>query len=230
VTRRSTGRPRRKRLLKLGVLVSGRGSNLGAILDAIRRGRLHAEVAVVISDRTEAPALAMARARGCATLTIDPKAYLTREQFDQAVADSLRHHGVELVVLAGYLRIVTPALIEPFRHRIMNIHPALLPSFPGLKAQWQAVEGGVKLAGCTVHFVSEEVDRGPIIIQAAIPVRPGEREASLARRLLQQEHRILPRAVELYAQGRLRVTGRTVRIKGLRAPKEAVLVNPPLTG
>ena len=212
------------------MLVSGRGSNLKAILDAIRGGRLQAEVAVVISDRPEAPALALARARGCATLTVDPKAFLTREQFDQAVAGALAQHGVGLVVLAGYLRIVTPALIQPFRDRIMNIHPALLPSFPGLKAQWQAVESGVKLAGCTVHFVTEEVDRGPIIIQAAVPVRPGEGEASLARRLLQQEHRILPRAIELYAQGRLRVTGRAVGIKGLRAPKEAALVNPPLTG
>jgi phosphoribosylglycinamide formyltransferase 1 len=230
VTRRPAGRLRRKRRLQLGVLVSGRGSNLGAIIDTIRRGRLQADVAVVISDRPGAPALKLARARGCRTVTLDPKVAQTREQFDQIVADSLRRHGVELVVLAGYLRIITPALIEPFRHRIMNIHPALLPSFPGLKAQWQAVEAGVKLAGCTVHFVTEEVDRGPIIIQAAVPVRPGERDASLARRLLEQEHRILPRAIELYAEGRLRVKGRTVGVTGLRRIKEAVLVNPPLTG
>jgi phosphoribosylglycinamide formyltransferase-1 len=212
------------------VLVSGRGSNLAAILDEIRRGRLRAEVAVVISDKPDAPALQLARARGCATLTLDPKSYPTREQFDGAVAGALKQHGVELVVLAGYLRIITSALIEPFRHRIMNIHPALLPSFPGLKAQWQAVEAGVKLAGCTVHFVTEEVDRGPIVIQAAVPVRPGEREASLARRVLRQEHRIVPRAIELYAQGRVRVEGRTVTIKGLRAPKDTALINPPLTG
>ncbi len=233
MTRRSAGRNARKRVLKLGVLVSGRGSNLGAIFDAIHRGRLHTDVVVVISDRPDAPALKLARARGCSTLTIDPKAYLTREQFDEAVAGALKQRGVELVALAGYLRIITPALIEPFRHRILNIHPALLPSFPGLKAQWQAVEAGVKLAGCTVHFVTEEVDRGPIVIQAAIPVRPGEREPSLARRLLQQEHRIFPQAIELFAQGRLRVTGRTVRIKGLRSPRmsnDAVLINPPLMG
>lgn len=227
MTRRSARRPRP---LKLGVLVSGRGSNLAAILDEIRRGRLRAEVAVVISDKPDAPALQLARARGCATLTLDPKSYPTREQFDGAVAGALKQHGVELVVLAGYLRIITSALIEPFRHRIMNIHPALLPSFPGLKAQWQAVEAGVKLAGCTVHFVTEEVDRGPIVIQAAVPVRPGEREASLARRVLRQEHRIVPRAIELYAQGRVRVEGRTVTIKGLRAPKDTALINPPLTG
>ncbi|MBI3621806.1 MAG: phosphoribosylglycinamide formyltransferase [Nitrospirae bacterium] len=227
MTRRSSHRPRP---LKLGVLVSGRGSNLGAILDEIRRGRLRAEVAVVISDKPDAPALQLARTRGCATLVLDPKSYPTREQFDGAVAGALKQHGVELVVLAGYLRIITPALIEPFRHRIMNIHPALLPSFPGLKAQWQAVEAGVKLAGCTVHFVTEEVDRGPIVIQAAIPVRPGEREASLARRVLRQEHRIVPRAIELYAQGRVRVTGRTVTIRGLRAPKDTALINPPLMG
>jgi len=228
--RRASDRLRRKTRLRLGVLVSGRGSNLVAILDAIRRGRLRAEVAVVISDRPEAPALQLARARGCPAVTLDPKSAPTREQFDQTVADTLRQHGVELVVLAGYLRIITPALIEPFRHRIMNIHPALLPSFPGLKAQWQAVEAGVKLAGCTVHFVTEEVDRGPIIIQAAVPVRPGEREASLARRLLKQEHRIVPRAIELYAQGRLCVTGRTVAVAGLRRGNEAALINPPLTG
>lgn len=227
MTRRSARRPRP---LKLGVLVSGRGSNLAAILDEIRRGRLRAEVAVVISDKPDAPALQLARTRGCATLTLDPKTYPTREQFDGAVAGALKQHGVELVVLAGYLRIITSALIEPFRHRIMNIHPALLPSFPGLKAQWQAVEAGVKLAGCTVHFVTEEVDRGPIVIQAAVPVRPGEREASLARRVLRQEHRIVPRAIELYAQGRVRVEGRTVTIKGLRAPKDTALINPPLTG
>jgi len=230
MTWRSTRGPQRKQRLRLGVLASGRGSNLGAILNAIRRGRLRAEVAVVISDRPEAPALSLARARGCPAVALDPKSAQSREQFDQTVADTLRQHGVDLVVLAGYMRIVTPALIEPYRDRIMNIHPALLPSFPGLKAQWQAVEAGVRLAGCTVHFVTEEVDRGPIVIQAAIPVRPGEREASLARRLLRQEHRIVPRAIELYAQGRLRVTGRTVRITRLRGLKETALINPPLTG
>jgi phosphoribosylglycinamide formyltransferase-1 len=214
----------------LGVLVSGRGSNLGAIIEAIRRGRLQAEVAVVISDRPEAPALKLARARGCPTVTLDPKSAPTREQFDQSVADTLLRFGVELVVLAGYMRIITPVLIEPFRHRIINIHPALLPSFPGLKAQWQAIEAGVKLAGCTVHFVTEEVDRGPIIIQAAIPVKPGEGEVSLARRLLEQEHRLLPRAIDLYARGRLRVKGRRVAVTGVRRFTAAALINPPLMG
>jgi phosphoribosylglycinamide formyltransferase 1 len=230
VTKRSAGRLRRQKRVQLGVLVSGRGSNLGAIINAIRRGRLQADVAVVISDRPGVPALQLAHARGCFTVVLDPKVAQTREQFDQIVADSLRRYGVELVVLAGYMRIITPALIEPFRHRIINIHPALLPSFPGLKAQWQAVEAGVKLAGCTVHFVTDEVDRGPIIIQAAVRVRPGERESSLARRLLEQEHRILPKAIELYTQGRLRVKGRMVTVTGLRSFKEAALINPPLTG
>jgi phosphoribosylglycinamide formyltransferase 1 len=163
-------------------------------------------------------------------LVMDPHAYLTRERFDDAVAEELRRHRVDLVVLAGYMRIVTPALIEPFHHRIMNVHPALLPAFPGLKAQWQALEYGVKLAGCSVHFVTEEVDGGPVIIQAALPVRPGEREQSLARRLLEQEHRILPRAIELFAQGRLRVNGRQVKVAGLRAPGPSVLIHPPLAG
>ena len=224
-------RPRRRsRLIRLGVLVSGKGSNLRAILEAIRRRRLSAAVAVVISDRPDAPALTVARTHGCDTLTLDPKAYLTREQFDEAVAKELQKRNVDLVILAGYLRIITPALIEPYRHRIMNIHPALLPAFPGLKAPWQAIEHGVKLAGCTVHFVTEDIDRGPIIIQAAVPVRRGERDQALTKRIQAQEHRIYPRAIELFARGRLRVDGRMVRVAGASAPKEAVLVNPPLTG
>lgn len=223
-------RTRARSPLRLGVLASGKGGNLRAILEAIRRGRLKAAVVVVISDRPEAPALQVARAPGCETLTMDPKAYLTREQFDEAMAKELEQRRVELVVLAGYLRIVTPALIEPFRDRIMNIHPALLPSFPGLKAPWQAVEYGARLAGCSVHFVTEEVDGGPLIIQAVIPVRPGEREPSLTKRIQEQEHRIYPRAIQLFAEGRLQVAGRTVRIKGLSAVKDAALIYPPLTG
>jgi phosphoribosylglycinamide formyltransferase-1 len=214
------------RTIRLGVLVSGKGSNLRAILEAIRRGRVHARVAVVISDRPEAPALAVARRFGCEVLVMEPKAYLTREQFDEAVAKELQQRGVELVVLAGYLRIVTPALIEPFRDRIMNVHPALLPAFPGLKAPWQAIEHGVKVTGCTVHFVTPDVDRGPIIMQAAVAVRPGERDRALAQRIQRQEHRIYPRAIELFARGRLRVVGRTVRIVGARASKDGVLINP----
>ena len=234
VTRRRrsavAGRKRRANPLRLGVLASGRGSNLQAILSAIRRGRLDAEVVLVFSDRPDAVALKVAAASQCEVLTLDPKAYLTREHFDAAVANELQVRRVELVVLAGYMRIVTPALIAPFRNRIMNIHPSLLPSFPGLKAQWQTLEYGAKLAGCSVHFVSEEVDRGPIVIQAAIPVQPGERDRSLARRLLEHEHRIYLKAIEWYAQRRVRVVGRTVKISGLRVPPQAVLINPPLTG
>ncbi len=218
----------KRRPVRLGVLASGRGSNLDAILTAIRRGRLHAEVAVVISDKADAPALTLARRHGCETLFLDPKAYLTREYFDKAMAGALQQRRVDLVVLAGYMRILTPALIDPFDHRIMNIHPSLLPAFPGLKAQWQALEYGVRIAGCTVHFVTEEVDGGPVIIQAAIPVRQGEPERSLARRLLEQEHRIYPVAIEWFAQGRLRVVGRIVKIKGLKAPNPDALINPSL--
>jgi phosphoribosylglycinamide formyltransferase-1 len=210
------------------VLVSGKGSNLRAILEAIRRKQLPASVAVVISDRPEAQALAVARRYRCETLTMDPKKSITREQFDHAVAKALQQREVGLVVLAGYLRIVTPALIEPFRDRIINIHPSLLPSFPGLKAPWQALERGVKVAGCTVHFVSEEVDSGPIIAQAAIPVRPGEREPSLVARIQREEHRMYPRAIELFARGRLRVVGRTVRVAGGGMPKNAAVISPPL--
>jgi phosphoribosylglycinamide formyltransferase 1 len=224
-------RARPPRLMsRVGVLVSGRGSNLKSILDAGLRGRMAADVVVVISDRPDAPALRLARRHGCETLVMDPHAYMTRERFDEAVADELRRFRVDLVVLAGYMRIVTPALIEPFRHRIMNIHPSLVPSFPGLKAQWQAKEYGVKVAGCTVHFVTEEVDGGPVIIQAAIAVQPGERETTLATRILEQEHRILPRAIELFAQGRLRVNGRQVTVAGLRKNHPSALVHPPLSG
>lgn len=202
--------------VRLGVLASGRGSNLQAILDAIEARELSAELAVVVSNKQEARALERARRHGVPDVFLDPKAYAGqpdgRAAYDRAILDVLTKHDVGLVILAGYMRIVTPVLIRAFPHRIMNIHPSLLPAFPGLDAQRKALEWGVKMAGCTVHFVTEEVDAGPIILQAAVPVLEGDSPEDLAARILEQEHRIYPRAIQLFAEGRLQVEGRRVRL------------------
>jgi phosphoribosylglycinamide formyltransferase-1 len=199
-------------------LASGRGSNLQAIIDAIEARTLDAQIAVVLSNKKDAQALERARHHGLRGVFLDPKPFAgqagSREAYDRTVLDALRKHDVELVALAGYMRIVTPVLLSAYPYRIMNIHPSLLPSFPGLEAQKQALEWGVKTSGCTVHFVTEGVDEGPIIIQAAVPVLEGDSADALAARILAEEHRIYPRAIQLYAEGRLRVEGRRVRIEG----------------
>jgi phosphoribosylglycinamide formyltransferase 1 len=199
-------------ILVLGVLASGRGSNLQAILDAIAAGRCPARVAVVVSDRASAPALDRARLAGVKGVHVDPQAYPDRAAFDAAVARVLAEHGVELVCLAGYMRVLSPSFVASFRGRILNVHPALLPAFPGLHAQRQALEHGVKVAGATVHFVDEGVDTGPIVLQAAVPVREDDTEDTLAARILAEEHRLYPEAIRLAAEGRLRVVGRRVVI------------------
>jgi phosphoribosylglycinamide formyltransferase-1 len=193
-------------------MASGRGSNLQSILDAIANGRLDGKVALVISDRADATALDRARAAGVPARHLDPKAFPSREAHDAAAADLLRGAGVELVALAGYMRLITRALLDAFPNRIINVHPSLLPAFPGLNAQRQAIEYGVKLSGCTVHFVTEGMDAGAIILQAAVPIRDDDTEATLADRILAEEHRLLPEALQLYAQGRLSIEGRRVRI------------------
>jgi len=202
--------------LRLGVLASGRGSNLQALIDAIDAGTVQAGIAVVISNKGEALALERARVHGVTDVFLDPKPYAgmtdKREAYDRGVLDILRKYDVNLVLLAGYMRIVTPVLIEAYRNRMMNIHPSLLPSFPGLDAQKQALEWAVKVSGCTVHFVTEGVDEGPIILQAAVPVLERDSPETLAARILIEEHKIYPRAVQLYAEGRLHVEGRRVRI------------------
>ncbi|MEP6887942.1 MAG: phosphoribosylglycinamide formyltransferase [Nitrospirales bacterium] len=202
--------------LRLGVLASGRGSNLQAVIDAIESGIVHARVAVVISNKKDAQALERARTHGVTDVFLDPTPYAgmidKRGAYDRAVLDILRKHEVDLVLLAGYMKIVTPVLIDAYRNRMMNIHPSLLPSFAGLEAQKQALEWGAKVAGCTVHFVTEGVDEGPIILQATVPVLEGDSPETLAARILVQEHAIYPRAVQLYADGRLLVEGRRVRI------------------
>lgn len=200
--------------LRLAVLASGRGSNLQAIIDAIEQRRLQAVLAVVISNKAEAQALERARKHGAPAVFLDPKATPPgREAYDVAILEHLRKHDVGLVALAGYMKIVTRILIDPYADRIMNIHPSLLPSFPGLAAQQQALDWGTKMSGCTVHFVEEGVDMGPIIQQAAVPVLEGDTAESLEARILEQEHRIYPEAIQLFAEGRLTVEGRRVRIK-----------------
>jgi len=202
--------------LHIGVLASGRGSNLQAIIDAIEAGRLDCELAVVVSDRADAQALARARKHGAKAVFVNPREYPDRESFDRAVLAHLAEHRVELVCLAGFMRILTPGFIAAYRNRIMNIHPALLPAFPGLHAQRQALEHGVKVSGATVHFVDEGVDTGPIILQAAVPVFEDDTEETLSARILEQEHQIYPQAIQLFAEGRLEICGRRVIIRGVR--------------
>lgn len=215
--------------LTLGVLASGRGSNLQAILDACASGAIPARLRLVVSDVAAAYALERARRHGVAARHVDPTAYPTRDAFDRAVLAALQEAGVDLVCLAGFMRLLGKNFVAAFRNRIMNIHPALLPAFPGLHVQRKAVEYGVKISGCTVHFVDEGTDTGPIIIQAAVPVLDDDTEESLAARILQEEHRIYPKAIRLFAEGRLEVRGRRVLVRGGPAGAsrpEGVLVNP----
>lgn len=197
-------------MIRIGVLISGRGSNLQALLDACNAGEIDGQVVVVISDQPTAYGLERARNAGVEAFYLDPAAYPTKKAYFEDLVAQLKAHEADLVCLAGYMRIVRRPLLEAFPNRIMNIHPSLLPSFPGLHAQQQALDYGVKVAGCTVHFVSAGMDEGPIILQAAVPVQEGDTEDSLSERILVQEHRIYPQAVQLFAQGRLQVEGRRV--------------------
>lgn len=218
------------RQVPLGVLISGSGTNLQAIIDAIEAKRLDAVIRVVLSNRQDAFGLIRAKNHGIATEVLDHRKFPSREAYDQAVVDLLRVRDVELVILAGFMRLLSPVFIKAFSNRIMNIHPALLPSFPGLHVQKKAVEHGVRFSGCTVHFVNEECDEGPIIIQATVPVFPDDTEESLSARILKEEHRIYPRAIQLYSEGRLHVVGRRVLVDGLKIREGQVLIQPPLEG
>jgi phosphoribosylglycinamide formyltransferase-1 len=199
--------------LRLGVLASGRGSNLQSIMDAAAAGCIDAVVAVVVSDNEGAFALERARQAGIPAVHVNPKAFPSREDYEQEVVDILTKHGVGLVCLAGYMRIVGGRMLEAFPYRVMNIHPALLPAFPGLHGQQQAFDYGVKYSGCTVHFVDEGMDTGPIILQAVVPVLNDDTAETLSARILEQEHRIYPEAVGLFARGRFKIEGRRVRSK-----------------
>jgi phosphoribosylglycinamide formyltransferase-1 len=215
--------------VKLGVLISGTGTNLQAIIDAILRGDLKAEIRIVISNRADAQGLERARRHGIDTMVVDNRKFRSREDFDRAVLAALRDRSVELVALAGFMRLLSPVMIDAFPGRIMNIHNSLLPSFPGIHGPKDAIEYGVKIAGCTVFFVTPGVDAGPVIVQAAVPVLPDDDEHRLAARILQQEHRIFPYAISLFQQGRLEIQGRHVIIKaGSSSPNSPPIVNPPV--
>src|SRR5271154_5932251 len=195
---------------RLGVLLSGRGSNFEALADSIATGRIpDAEIAIVVSNREDAPGIARAKSRGMNTRVIPSKG-LERETFDRQVVDVLKEQKVELVCLAGYMRLLSPFFVAAFPNRILNIHPSLLPSFPGLESQKQALDYGAKLAGCTVHFVDENLDAGPIILQAAVAVEDHDTEASLSEKILREEHRIYTEAVKLVLTGKYKITGRRV--------------------
>lgn len=214
-------------MLKLGVLASGRGSNFQSIQDSIEGGYLDARVEVLISDNPDAYALKRAEKHGIEPLVMIPKEWESRDAYYEAVAGELKRRGVELVILAGFMRIVGKPLIDAYPMRIMNIHPAILPSFPGLHGQKQAVDYSVKVSGCTVHFVDEGMDTGPVIIQAVVPVYDDDTEDTLSERILRQEHRIFPYAIKLFSEGRLRVEGRRVIVIGKRSEQD-VLINPPI--
>ena len=216
------------RTVKVGVLVSGRGSNLQAIIDAIEDKRLEAKVEVVVSDVETAYALERAKKHNIAGRFVDPKPYKGkgREEYDQAVVAVLKEYNVELVCMAGFMRILSPYFIREYRNRIMNIHPALLPSFPGLHVQKKALDHGVKFSGATVHFADEGTDTGPIIIQAVVPILDDDTEDTLSARILRFEHQIYPRAIQLYAEGRLEVVGRRVICKDSGDSRVMGAINP----
>jgi len=194
---------------RIGILLSGRGSNFEAIADSVAAGRIPAEIGLVVSNRPEARGLERARQRGLPAVCIPSKG-LDRETYDRQVASALQEHHVDLVCLAGFMRLLSPFFIREFPNRILNIHPSLLPAFPGLEAQRQALEHGAKISGCSVHFVDEFLDHGPIILQAAVPVLDDDTEESLAARILAEEHRIYSEAIQLVLSGRFRVEDRRV--------------------
>jgi phosphoribosylglycinamide formyltransferase 1 len=199
--------------LRVGVLASGNGSNLQALIDCSEDNSIPAAICCVISNVASSFALERARKHSIPAIHLDHRIFSSREEYDSAIVKALREHRIELVALAGFMRIITPVLIEAFPNAIMNIHPALLPSFPGLHPQLQAIQHGVKISGCTVHFVDAGTDTGPIICQAAVPVFADDTEDTLSARILVEEHRCYPLAVRLFAEGRLSLEGRRVIIR-----------------
>ena len=211
-------------MIAVGALVSGAGTNLQAIIDRAAAGRLDCDLRIVISNRPEAEGLRRAARAGIATRVIDHRDFAAREDFDRAVVEVLREARVELVALAGFDRLITPVFLDAFPLRIMNIHPALLPAFKGLNAQRQAIEYGVRVAGASVHLVDQETDHGPLIVPGAVPVAPDDTAETLRDRILAVEHEIYPLAIQLFAEGRLRVDGRRVVVTGPRPPLPPPLV------
>jgi len=216
------------RIVNLGVLVSGSGSNLQSIIDNIEKGALPANIRIIISNNPGAFALERARKYGIPSAVIEHGGFKSREEYDRKLVDTLKAHDVELVVLAGFMRVLSPLFLRAFPMRIMNIHPALLPSFAGTHGQKKAFDYGVKFTGCTVHFADEGVDTGPIIIQGIVPVYDVDTEETLSQRILKEEHRIYPKAIKLYAEGKLQVEGRKVRVKDHMQPEDSPRHNPPV--
>ncbi len=213
----------------LGVLVSGSGSNLQSLIDHVERGALDAEIRMVVSNNPCAFALERCRKHGIPSAIIDHREFPSRETFEDRLVDVLQTVGVDLVVMAGFMRILSRKFFQSFPMRVMNIHPALLPAFPGMHVQQKAVDYGVKFSGCTVHFADEGVDTGPIILQAVVPVYDEDDAETLAARILSQEHRIYPQAVQYYAEGRIEFVGRRVRIRNIDRLTAKAMQNPPLT-
>lgn len=200
-------------MIKIAVLVSGRGTNLQAIINAIKKGRIDGEIKIVISDNPKAYALQRAKKNKITTQVVPYKEFRSKEEYELEILRHLDDYKIDLIVLAGYMRILSPELVKKYRYRIINIHPALLPAFPGLHAQRQALEYGVKVSGCTVHFVDEGTDTGPIILQKAVPVKQFDDEESLAKRILKYEHQLLPRAIQLFAQNKIEIVKNKVYLK-----------------
>lgn len=198
---------------KIAVLLSGRGSNFKAIHDAIIDGKINAEIALVFSNKKDAPGLQTAKERNLEAFYLNPKEFQTREEYEEVLIEELQKREVDLVCLAGYMRILTPTFCNAYKNAVMNIHPALLPSFPGLHVQMKAIDWGVRFSGATVHFVIPDVDMGPIILQAVVPVLQDDTEDTLSERILKEEHKLYPEAVKLYFEGKLEIKNRRVFIR-----------------
>ncbi len=212
--------------LRIGALASGGGSNVQSIIDHIEAGKLAAELVLLLTDNPDAGVLNRAERHGIPWRVIDPKGFEKRDDHDRAMIEALKEAHIELVTLAGYMRIISPEFVRAFPGRIMNIHPALLPAFPGIHVQAKAADYGVRFSGCTVHFVDQGMDSGPIILQAVVPVLPGDNGDSLGARILRQEHRIYPESIRLFAEGRLKIEGRHVRILDHKVDADQTMINP----
>ncbi len=215
-------------MCRIAVLISGRGTNLESIIRSIETNYIkEAQIVVVISDNRDAQGLLRAEKQGIETIVIETKDFSTKQGYEEKLIETLQKLNIDLIVLAGFMRVLSSYFVRHFKWRIMNIHPALLPAFAGLQAQRQAVDSGVRFSGCTVHFVTEKVDKGPIIIQAVVPVYVEDTEDTLSQRILQYEHKIYPKAIKMYAEGKLEITGNKVKIKDERFDQN-VLINPNL--
>ncbi|MFH1995078.1 MAG: phosphoribosylglycinamide formyltransferase [Nitrospinota bacterium] len=199
--------------MRVAILISGRGSNMEALIKGVQSGFIPAEIGLVFSNRAEAEGLAKAKKDGLKTLFLNPKEYKGKEEYDRAIVETLRGEGIDLVCLAGFMRIISPYFVDAYHNRIINIHPSLLPAFPGLDAQEQAIDYGVKYSGVTVHIVDKGVDSGPIIAQRVVEVKEGDTAETLAKRILAEEHKIYPLVLKALAEGRVKVKGRTVMVK-----------------